>query len=92
MTEPQISQAPWTEEQVINLNDYQKAGVMHPFTCANRGKDGHSLFSTLIANTDGWNCPECDYTQNWAHDFMVDGVWREFTYVPWMFKRESSDG
>jgi len=25
--------APFTEEQVNNLNDYQKSGMFHPFTC-----------------------------------------------------------
>lgn len=93
MTEIQLVRAPWTEDQVINLNDYQAAGVMHPFTCANRGKGEHSLFGVLIANTDGWNCPECDYAQDWAHDFMVNGAWRELTHVPWMFENESqADG
>ena len=30
----------------------------------------------LIATPDGWICPSCDYTQDWAHGFMADGSWR----------------
>ena len=26
----------------------------------------------LIATKDGWICPVCGYTQNWAHSFMTD--------------------
>lgn len=28
-----IAKAPFTPEQVESLNDYQKSGAMHPFTC-----------------------------------------------------------
>lgn len=45
---------------------------MHPFTCPNRhdhpeigGDNG-----ILIPTVRGWICQFCDYTQNWAHDFM----------------------
>jgi hypothetical protein len=24
----------------------------------------------LMATSDGWVCPFCDYRQDWAHDFM----------------------
>jgi hypothetical protein len=29
----------------------------------------------LVPSTTGWVCRElnCDYTQEWAHDFMLDG-------------------
>lgn len=44
---------------------------MHPFTCpALNHHEGHP--STLIATQDGWVCPSCDYTQVWAHDFMLN--------------------
>jgi hypothetical protein len=33
MTEPDITRVPWTPEQVESLNEYQRSGVGHPFTC-----------------------------------------------------------
>lgn len=84
----------WTQEQVDGLNDYQRNGFMHPFTCAsgNRTDASHSMAKTLnndrdwgllVAKTDGWHCPACNYRQFWAHDFMFKGrgrnpfPWRE---------------
>ena len=58
--------ATFTTEQVKALNDYQKSGRFHPFTC---GTD--DCRCDLIAVEEGWVCPECDYTQDWAHDFMA---------------------
>jgi hypothetical protein len=60
--------APFTQEQIVYLNQFQVAGVMHPFTCRDH------IEVSLVATESGWICPtECDYTQNWAHDFMADG-------------------
>lgn len=58
----------FTEEQVKNINEFQKSGVMHPFTCGNCG-------ATLVATNDGLICPTegCGYTQDWCHGFMADG-------------------
>lgn len=63
--------APWTDDQIAALNSFQRAGVMHPFTC---GNDGHRMRPTLVAELDGWRCPDesCDYRQTWAHGFMAD--------------------
>lgn len=70
-----MSKAPWTEEQVACLNAYQAHGRYHPFTCPNRSEEGHQErhgdLGVLVATTDGWVCPDCDYTQDWAHDSMV---------------------
>jgi citrate lyase beta subunit len=65
-----IIEAPWTEDQVAALNAFQVSGVMHPFTCEN----DHELHQTLIAERDGWHCPdpECSFTQNWALSVMAD--------------------
>lgn len=62
--------APWTEPQVAALNSFQRSGVMHPFTCGGE----HEMHQTLIAERDGWHCPDeqCDYRQTWAHAFMAD--------------------
>ena len=70
--------APWTEDQVKSLNEFQKSGFVHPFTCGN-DKCPHPRYehSILIAREDGWHCPKCAYTQNWAHKFMTDWTWKE---------------
>ena len=34
-------EAPWTGEQVKNLNLWQIFGRVHPFTCGNNGKPGY---------------------------------------------------
>lgn len=65
--------APWTPEEVQNLNRWQVAGGMHPFTCGGQKHDGE-IKPSLIAEHDGWVCPvvDCNYRQNWAHAFMAD--------------------
>ena len=68
--------APWTAEQVKNLNDFQEAGIFHEFCCGGKigGADCHAV---LIATENGWVCPvNCGYTQDWANDFMTNGSWR----------------
>lgn len=62
-----IIKAPFTDEQVRNLNEYQKLGFVHEFTCVNKHED-----RTLVATNDGWICPSCDYKQNWCHTFMTN--------------------
>lgn len=74
------SSAPWTAGQVDSLNEYQRSGFGHPYTCPNRdvghreGVDGRSV---LVATEAGWDCPDCAYTQDWAHQWTVDGSWRK---------------
>ena len=73
-------EAPFTEEQIDNLNLFQMAGVMHGFTCGSGNrtdkhhKDGEGY---LIATEEGWKCPFCDYTQDWAHSFMGGALHEE---------------
>ena len=66
----EIIRAPWTPEQVATLNRFQREGGMHPFTC---GGDHWLGTPHLEATPDGWLCPypDCDYTQDWAHAFML---------------------
>lgn len=76
---PEFSlRAPWTAEQVEALNRYQTEGWMHPFTCGNpaRTNDNHPHGGNLVATQSGWICEDCDYTQDWAHEFM-------FQPCPW---------
>ncbi len=68
--------APFTQEQVDALNEWQKNGRFHPFTCGNdrtneKHLDGEGL---LVATLEGWICPFCDYKQNWAHSFMAEKI------------------
>lgn len=70
---------PWTAEQVEALNRFQQSGRFHPFTCGNRLSESHRQYARdhggdvgqLVATTDGWICPVCDYTQDWAHGAMM---------------------
>ena len=53
--------APWTEDQVKNLNAWQQFPYWHPYTCGN-----DSRHEDLVATKDGWICKNCDYRQDWA--------------------------
>ena len=57
--------APFSDSEVNLLNKFQQSGCFHPFTCENGCGD-------LVATNEGWVCSSCDYTQNWAHEFMLD--------------------
>ena len=87
MEEDNIIKAPFTKEQVENLNKYQKSNLFHPFTCCSPENISECLRATkeingefikgtsdgkLIATEDGWVCPCGKYKQNWAHKFMAD--------------------
>lgn len=62
----------FTDDQVKSLNEYQAAGIMHPFTCGNGCRN-----SVLQATNEGWICPGgCGYTQDWAHGFMANWEWK----------------
>ena len=82
--------APFSPESVQALNEYQTATCngmpFHPFTCENRSDTGHGDEGgdrgTLIATQDGWVCPACSYTQDWAHTFMADPN-RKLPSMPW---------
>lgn len=65
-----IITAPWSEDQVAALNAFQVSGVAHPFTCEGE----HQQHQTLIAELDGWHCPDpdCSFTQDWALSVMAD--------------------
>lgn len=66
--------AVFTADQVKSLNAFQSAEVMHPFTCFGTFRD-ERCGEMLIATEAGWVCRRCDYTQDWAHDFMTDWQW-----------------
>lgn len=64
-----IIQAPWSAQQVEQLNRYQREGWFHPYTCGRRGFHD----ANLVATSGGWYCPVegCDYTQDWALEGMA---------------------
>lgn len=64
----EMKQAPWTADEVVALNRHQQKGHLHPFTCPYQ----HGGERVLVATEVGWVCPECDYTQDWAHAFMFE--------------------
>lgn len=63
--------APWTDDQVAALARWQTYGFVHEFTCMAidhpAGKN-----NVLYPTRDGWRCLHCDYTQDWAHNFMFE--------------------
>jgi hypothetical protein len=65
---------PWSMEQVAALWRWQSCDYVHEFTCPNRAD--HPVMNNekgvLIPTVRGWICQCCDYTQDWAHDFMFD--------------------
>ena len=66
-----IIQAPFSPQQVDQLNKWQSAGFVHEFACEYRSDSSHGELP-LVATVRGWICPYCEYTQPWAHDFMTE--------------------
>jgi hypothetical protein len=68
--------APWTEEQVGLLRQWQAAGFVHPYTCFSRGegcnRSQREDDGVLIPTTEGWVCPCGKYTQDWCHPIMLE--------------------
>lgn len=74
--------APFTEEQVKRLNEFQESG-MHEFTCCSpphiaectrKTKESEGI---LTATTEGWICPCKKYAQDWAPPFMAEKTTRQ---------------
>ena len=57
---------PWSDETVARLNEYQKTGTFHPYTCPGDYKACANQ-RELIATTNGWVCACGKYKQKWAH-------------------------
>ncbi len=68
-----IIRAPFTDEQIEALKTFQMADYMHPFTCENNHSTPYVKFDNrLVPTREGWICPHCAYTQDWAHDWMLE--------------------
>lgn len=71
---------PFTQEQVDKLNNYQKSGKFHPYTCSksfeecevNQMPKDNSKDGILTATESGWVCPCGKYKQDWAHLGSLD--------------------
>lgn len=57
----------FTEDQQESFRNYQQYSGMHPFTCS-----GHDA---LEINKNKIYCPQCPYTQDWAHSWMLNWEW-----------------
>lgn len=66
-----IIRAPFSGEQVERLQRWQE--FEHPFTCGNDACRKSNNEGALSPTIDGWRCANtgCNYTQDWAHDFML---------------------
>lgn len=66
-----MKKAPWSEEEIKKLNDYQQSGMGHPYTCDRSHKEcevhegDYLKDGILIATKEGWVCPCGKYKQNW---------------------------
>ena len=71
-----IVRTPWPRELVDRLNEYQKNGRFHPYTCGGDRTNAAHLDGegVLVATVDGWICPYCTYKQDWAHDFTAGAI------------------
>ena len=68
--------APWTKDQVENLEKWQTTGWVHPFTCFGEGDckiNEREDQGILQPTVDGWICPCGKYTQNWATESQLSG-------------------
>lgn len=73
MNEEQI-RTPFTYEQVKKLNQYQRSGKFHPYTCGDPviPRSNHSdEEGILFATPDGLIC-ECGYKQHWAWKWTAE--------------------
>lgn len=66
----QLRQAPFTPEQVKNMNEFQRSGAFNKVRC-NCGQK-------MYAREDGWFCPECYATIGVCATFIGSGSWKLF--------------
>ncbi len=81
--------APFTDKQVVRLNEFQEEGQYAPLTCRNawdnedrRVDQAHEDYfeanggkrsGALVAKNSGMECPVCSYRQDWADPHMLIG-------------------
>lgn len=76
--------APWTDEEVKRLNQFQASPETFALKCdCYRDDEAHQTYAEqhggvpgqLIAVQEGWHCPVCSYKQDWAHPIMLKADW-----------------
>lgn len=76
----EIKYAPWTVEEVNNINDNQTKGYGHPFTCCSPEEFSNECFRVILkhndgilkANTESLTCPCGRYKQDWVYPGMLE--------------------
>lgn len=63
-------EAPWTQDEVHSIDEYQQDEDLHPLTCPDCAGN-----QALSAYLDGLKCKSCNYTQNWVYPWMADYNW-----------------
>ena len=64
------SLAPWTDNEVATINEYQKSSYFLPFICPE--------MHTLIAGQDGLFCPHCtSFSLNWTYPWVLNSFWKQ---------------
>jgi hypothetical protein len=77
--------APFTPEQVRNLNGYQESGAYHPYTCRSGCRvkvEGYEDAASLLAEEKGLVCPVCGHVQAWAWEFTGGELWKNTMITP----------
>lgn len=59
--------APFTDQQVMNINNHQKCSYLHPLTCT----CGDHI--SLEVTKDGLVCPNCGKVQTWVYKMIANG-------------------
>lgn len=82
---PELAQvrAPFTEDQLDSLAEFQYSDTVHPYTCPQDHdwcdycrEAGAPPLSALLEEGLTCACTGCDYTQDWVHAFAADWSWR----------------
>lgn len=68
--------APWSSEVIQNPAQIQSGERYgHPYNCINRGdrkhRDNGNDRGCLVPTSQEWICPDCEYTQDWAHESSI---------------------
>jgi len=64
------SLAPWTEDEVASINEYQRSNKFLPFVCSER--------HNLTAKSDGFSCPICpQFFLNWTYPWVLNSFWKQ---------------
>jgi hypothetical protein len=63
----EMVRAPFTDEQLANIRDWQTAGIVHEYMCELSGA------TVLEVHREGLKCGQCGYTQTHVLAGVADG-------------------